>query len=73
MINKEDLKKRVLEEEDFIKCPRYFNSLNKYLAKCPEEVDNRTIAKLLLISEEEVEQLYSESVKLIKADIGEED
>jgi predicted RNase H-like nuclease len=72
MINKEDLKKRVLEEEDFIKCPRFFNSLQKYLAKASEEVDNRTIAKLLLIKEEEVKQLYDEAVKLIKEDIGED-
>jgi len=73
MINKDDLKKRVLEEEDFIKCPRFFNSLQKYLAKSPEEADNRTIAKLLLLSEEEVQTEYEKAIKAIKEDVGEED
>lgn len=71
MINKDELKKKVLEEEDFIKCPRSFNSLQKYLAKSPEEVEDKVIAKLLLIDEKEVQQIYDEAVKKIKEQLGE--
>jgi hypothetical protein len=73
MINKEDFKKKVLEEEDFIKCPRSGNSLQKFLAKSVEEVENKTIAKLLLIEPEEVQKIYDEAVQLIKEDLGEDD
>ena len=73
MANKEDLKKKVLEEEDFIKCPRSFNSLEKFLAKSPEVVEDKVIAKLLLIEESEVQKIYDDAVSIIKNDLGEED
>ena len=74
MISKEDLKKKILEDEDFIKCPRSSNSLRKFLAnpKAPESVDDKAIAKLLMIEPSEVQRLYDEAVKLIKEDLGEE-
>ena len=71
MINKEDLKKKILEEEDFIKCPRSLNSLEKFLAKSPEVVEDRTIAKLLMIEEKEVQEIYNEAVKIIKTNLDE--
>lgn len=73
MSNKEDLKKKVLEEKDFIKCPRSFNSLEKYLAKSAEVVEDKTIARLLMIDEKEVEHLYQEAVGMIRERMNEED
>lgn len=72
MSNKEDLKKKILEEKDYIKCPRSLNSLEKYLAKSPEVVENKTIARLLMINEEEVETIYQEAVQIIKEELGED-
>ena len=61
-MEKNDLKKKIVEEEDFIRAPKYGNSLNKFLAKNERKLDNGAIGRLLLISEEEVEDLYQKSV-----------
>lgn len=71
MANKEDIKKRILEEEDFIKCPRSMNSLVRYLAKSPEEVEDRIIAKLLMLDEAEVQKIYDDAIAQLKASLGE--
>jgi DNA-directed RNA polymerase specialized sigma24 family protein len=49
-----DIKKRIQEEPDFIDSPRHDNSLSKLLTKKVDGVDEKTIAKLLHMSEEEV-------------------
>jgi len=72
MANKYDFKKRILEEEDYIKCPRSSNSLKQYLTKSPEVIDDKVIAKLLMINLEEVQKIYDEAVKLIKEDLEQE-
>ena len=73
MINKEDFKKKVLEEEDFIKCPRSKNSLSKFLQKSPEVIEDKTIARLLMIDLKEVQRIYDEAIKQIREDLGEDD
>lgn len=69
---KEEIKRKITVEPDFIKCPRYNNSLNKYLAKSPETVEDKTIARLLMIQIEDVERIYQEAVVLLKKGIGNE-
>lgn len=61
-MDKKYLKQRILEEEDYIRCPKFSNSLSKFLAKNEDGADNATIAKFLMISEEEVEEMYQEIV-----------
>lgn len=71
---KDNILKRILEEEDFVHAPKFGNSLNKFLAKNEKVVNNREIAKLLLLDEGEVERLYEESVVLLRTSmVGEED
>ncbi len=53
---------KIMEEDDFIKAPKYGNSLNKYLAKNDRILENKAISRLLLISEQEVERLYQEAI-----------
>jgi len=65
-VSKEDFKKRVLEEQDFIKSHKYGNSLSKYLIRNPKPADDAVIARLLLISEEEVEEIYQKTVDILK-------
>ena len=65
-MSRDDFKKRVLEEPDFIKSYKYANSLSKYLVRNPNPVDNATIARLLLISEEEVEDIYQKVIDFLK-------
>lgn len=61
-MEKDDLKKKIKEDEDFVRAPKYGNSLNKFLAKNERKLDNAAIGRILLISPEEVEDLYQESV-----------
>lgn len=70
-MDKDDIKKKVMEEEDFVRFPKLFNSIAKFLAKNPEGVKNGAIARLLLLSEEEVESIYNEAVELLKKEMEE--
>lgn len=65
-VSKEDVKKRILEEPDFVKAYKYGNSLSKFLARNTKELDDATIARLLMIEKYEVEEIYQEAVELIK-------
>jgi hypothetical protein len=70
--NKEDLKKRILEESDFVKSYKHSNSLNKFLARNTKELDDSTIARLLMIDKDEVEVIYQKAVEMLKKGMGEE-
>lgn len=72
-MDKEAVLKRILEEEDYIRCPKFSNSLKKFLATNSDGVDNSTIARLLMISEEEVEKLYSQAVQELREEMAEKD
>jgi hypothetical protein len=65
-MDKTEIQKRILEEEDYIRCPKLGNSLNRFTAKNSEGVENGTIARLLLLSEEEVDKLYREAVGMLR-------
>lgn len=66
MAEKEDVQKRVCEEEDYIRCPKASNSLTKFLQKNTEGVEDATIARLLVIPEEKVEAIYQEAVATLR-------
>lgn len=72
-MDKEDILKRVREEEDYIRCPKCSNSLAKFLAKNSEGVENSVIARLLMIPEEQVELLYQDAVQKLRAEMVEKD
>ena len=72
-MDRSDIKRKIQEEEDYVRCPKFGNSLNKFLNKNSEGVDNKIIARLLLVSEEEVEQIYDEAVKLLREDMVDEE
>jgi hypothetical protein len=65
-VSKEDVKKRVLEENDFVKSYKYGNSLNKFLSRNTKELDDSTIARLLMIDKGEVEEIYQKAVDFLK-------
>ena len=72
-MDKEDILRRIAEEEDYIRCPKFSNSLVKFVAKNDDGVKNSTIAKVLMISEEEVEKIYEEAVSLLREEMKEGD
>jgi hypothetical protein len=69
MQKQEDLKKRLETEEDFINSPSHRNSLKFFISKNPEGVSNDKIAKLLMISEEEVEKLYQSAILKLRENL----
>jgi hypothetical protein len=70
-VSKEDFKKRIMEDPDFVKSAKCGNSLNKFLNANKDTLENSVIARLLMISEEEVEQIYQECVDKLKASMAE--
>ena len=62
----EEKKKRISEEEDFIDYPKFKNSVKKLIEKYPDGVNEETIAKVLLMSEEEVNEIYLRSIKKLQ-------
>jgi uncharacterized protein with PIN domain len=68
-MDKADIQKRVREEEDYIRCPKCNNSLTKFLAKNSDGVEDGAIARLLMIPEEKVQEIYDEAVEKIKKEM----
>lgn len=68
-MEKFDIKKRIQEEDDYIKCIKFNNSINKLLSQFSDGIENSGIAKYLMISEEEVEKIYQEAVEMLKRDM----
>ena len=73
MADKNELQKRVREEEDYIRCPKCSNSLSKFVAKNPEGVEDSVIARLLMIPEEQVHTIYEDAVKMLRGEMVEKD
>ena len=66
----EEKKKRINTEEDFIDYPKFKNSVKKLIEKYPDGVEDETIAKVLLMTEEEVNEIYLDSIEKIKNKLG---
>lgn len=71
MADKDDIQRRVEEDEDYIRSPKFSNSLSKFLSKNPDGVEDNVIARLLAMSEEEVEEVYQEAVRMLRAEMEE--
>lgn len=70
-MDKEEIKNKIVQEEDYIRCPKCSNSLLKFMARNSDGVENKVIARLLLIPEEKVEELYKQAVDMLKAEMKE--
>ena len=69
MIDKAEIQHRIATEEDYICCPKLDNSLNKFTLKNSEGVESSVIARLLMMTEEEVEKVYKEAVQMLRDDM----
>ena len=67
---KEDIRELILYDDDFIHCPRLGNSLKKLIDKNPDGVDEKRIAKVLLMSEEEVKSIFAKALFKLRNAIG---
>lgn len=70
-MDKPEIIKKIAEEEDYIRCPKMGNSLMKFMSKNPDGVDTAVIARMLLMTEEEVEAIYQESITQLRLKMGE--
>lgn len=68
-MERNELEKKIQEDPDFIHAPRFGNSLQKFLNKLDNPCENGTIGRLLLLSSEEVEKIYQESVVLLRKEM----
>ena len=66
MKDKKVLRKRIIEDPDFIYCPRLGNSLKKLIDKHPEGIDDERIEKVLLMSAKEVEATYNSALEKLR-------
>jgi len=66
-MDKNDIKNKILTEDDYIRSPKFSNSLNKFTAKNPEGVKEEAIAKLLLLTEREVHEIYEETIEILRS------
>ena len=65
-VERSEMEKKIREEEDFIHSPKFGNSMKKFLVKMDTPPENATIGRLLLLSEDEVEKIYQESVIILR-------
>ena len=72
-VEKSEMQKKIREVEDLIHAPKCQNSLSRFLAKTENPLENSTIARLLLIPEEEVQAIYEESVAILREEMNPED
>jgi len=70
-MDKIEIVKKIVEEEDYIRCPKMSNSLSKFMSKNPDGVENTVIARVLLMTEEEIEAIYQESIAQLRLKMSE--
>ncbi len=68
-MDKEEILKRIMQEEDYVRCPKFSNSLTKFVNRNSDGVEDAVIARLLMMSEEEVRKIYEEVVAKLRKDM----
>lgn len=66
MKDKKMLKKKIMESEDFIYCPRLGNSLAKLIDRYPDGIEDDRIQKVLLISAKELNEIYKSAIEKLR-------
>jgi len=67
---KDDMKKKIMSDPDFIYSPKYEFSLKKFTLRHDDGVENSHAAKVLLMKPEEIESIYQEAIKNLQSLIG---
>lgn len=62
----DEKKAKILQDEDFVDCPKFKNSIKKIKEKNPDGIDDKLIAEILLLTPEELETLYLNSLQKIR-------
>jgi len=70
-MEKNEVQRRIVEDDDYIRCPKCSNSVNKFLLRNPDGAEDSVIARFLMTTEEKVRELYAEAVKMLRKDMEE--
>ena len=68
-MDKSEMQEKIRTVEDFIHSPKHKNSLENFLAKNENFLENGTIGRLLMMSPDEIETIYQESIKEFKKEM----
>lgn len=66
----EEKQRKIKEEEDYIDYPKFKNSIKKLIDKYPDGVDKEVIAKVLMMSEDEVAATYKSAIAKLQKSLG---
>lgn len=67
-----EVNKRILEDEDYIKHSKSYDSLKRFMAQYPDGVDDLMISRILLMTEDQVKEYYEQAVQLLKEELDED-
>jgi len=62
----DEKKLKLTQEEDYIDCPKFNNSIKQLIDRNPDGIDDETIAKVLNMSVDEVEKTYQNAINKLK-------
>jgi hypothetical protein len=71
-MDKDEIQKKIRGEEDYVRSPKCSNSLAKFLVKNPDGVEDNIIARLLMMPEEQVKEVYEEAVEMLREQMEDE-
>ena len=71
MKNREEIEKKIQNEEDFIHYPRLGNSLKRFVDANPNGVDEERMAKVLLMPVDSIKKHYEAAIRKIRRMVGE--
>lgn len=71
-MDKEEIIMKIAEEDDYVRCPKCGNSIDKFMSKNPDGVEDSVIARLLLTTEENVVKTHEETVRILREGMKDE-
>lgn len=71
-MDKNEMQEKIRTVEDFIHSPKHKNSLENFLSKNDNPLENGTIGRLLMMTPDEVEAIYQESIQEFKKKMNED-
>ena len=58
---------KIFTDPNYIHCPKMKNSVTEFCNKHPDGVDNEYISRVLLVTPQEVEDIYQSAVQKIRS------
>jgi hypothetical protein len=72
-MEKNEISRKIAEDEDYIRCPKCNNSVNKFLMRNPDGAEDNLIARFLMMTEEKVREFYDEAVKFFQEHMADDE